>query len=333
MDTAQVFQLIVRGLYDIQITQFTQLGSATVIVFDHLITLGDEVDLIWKSSWTLGKILFLLNRYYSLAAVVFNNYAVFAHTVDHTVCQNFYRWQGWTGLIACLLAEAILQMRLYALYSLNKKVLVLMLSCWVLCLGISAYVMYTVLAKLTVTAMTIPNGMFCVPGNVSPHFYTFWIPMLAFEALLCTLAVIRGLRTYRSNRTSIFHSGRELVAILIRDSLIYFVVIGAAYLTCLLVWVIAPVGLLDAPVGFSLAMSCVLANRVVLNIRSVNRNANTSRLPVTSQKSMNSHNAVFAPEALTSFEMNTLRKMRVEQSFTEVIDIHDEPVDLPFVVL
>lgn len=83
--------------------------------------------------------------------------------------KHFYRWQGWTGLIACLLAEgthafdfrfafwliwlsyliAILQMRLYALYSLNKKILALMLSCWVVCLGISAYVMYTVLGKLT----------------------------------------------------------------------------------------------------------------------------------------------------------------------------------------
>lgn len=72
--------------------------------------------------------------------------------------------------------------------------------------------------------MTIPNGVFCVPSNVSPHFYIFWIPMLAFEALLCSLAVIRGFRTYRSNRTSIFHNGRELVAILIRDSLIYFLV-------------------------------------------------------------------------------------------------------------
>ena len=40
-------------------------------------------------------------------------------------------------------------MRLYALYSLNKKILALMLSCWIVCLGISAYVMYTVLAKLT----------------------------------------------------------------------------------------------------------------------------------------------------------------------------------------
>ena len=85
-------------------------------------------------------------------------------------------------------------------------------------------------------------------------------------------------------------------------------------------------------------MSCVLANRVVLNIRSVNRDANSSRLPVAShsQKSISSHHAVFTPETpLTSFEMNTLRKMRAERehSYAEVIDIHDESVDLPFVVL
>lgn len=71
--------------------------------------------------------------------------------------------------------------------------------------------------------MVIPGGMFCIPNNVSTHFFAFWIPMLAFETLLCGLALIRGFQTYRSNGT-LFQSGRQLVAILIRDSIFYFLV-------------------------------------------------------------------------------------------------------------
>lgn len=45
--------------------------------------------------------------------------------------------------------EAILQTRLYALYSLNKKILTLMLACFSLSIASSGYIMGSVLSKLT----------------------------------------------------------------------------------------------------------------------------------------------------------------------------------------
>ncbi|KAF9473935.1 hypothetical protein BDN70DRAFT_348524 [Pholiota conissans] len=336
MDPA-AFSAFTQGLLDIQTLKYTQLASSVIIIFDHLITLGQEVELIWQSTWTLGKILFLLNRYYALGGIVFNNYAIFRHTVDESVCMALYRWQGWTGLIACMLAEAILQMRLYALYSLSKKFLAFILTCWIACLTISGYVMYTSLAVLTTTPIVIPGGMFCLANNISPHFYVFWIPMLSFEFLLCLLAVIRGFQTYRSNG-SLFRTGRKLVGILIRDSVVYFFVICATYLTCLLIWILAPVNLIGVPIGFALAMSCVLTNRVVLNVRSINRDLKESRLPtVNIDKVTSIEDAIInlppTPASLTSFEMAQLRTMRAEKNLSsEVIDSY-EPEDLPFVVL
>lgn len=47
--------------------------------------------------------------------------------------------------------------------------------------------------------------------------------MLAFEGLLCVLALIRGFQTYRT-KGSLFHSSRQLLGILIRDSVLYFLV-------------------------------------------------------------------------------------------------------------
>jgi hypothetical protein len=352
MDALTAFESVVRGLHDIQTTQYAQAAASVIVIWDHAITFSDEIDLIWKSSWTLGKILFLLNRYYSLAAVLFNNYAILSANVDDSFCLTFFRWQGWTGLISCFLAEAILQMRLYALYSLNKKILAIMLTCWVGCLAASSYIMYTVLARVGATAIYIPGGLFCVPSGVSTHFYTFWIPMLTFESLLCTLALIRGFQTYRA-KGSLFHSSRQLVGILIRDSVLYFLVICATYLTCLLVWVLASVDLLGVPIGFSLAFSCCLANRVVLNVRAVNRELNPSRqsstdpslyaidtsknrdiyadshcLPGTQHDSVLMHKTT-----LSGVEMDQLRSMRAENSYINALETYYDPEDPPFVVL
>jgi len=48
--------------------------------------------------------------------------------------------------------------------------------------------------------------------------------MLLFETLLCTLAIIQGVQTYKA-QGSLFRRGRQLVGILVRDSLIYFLVL------------------------------------------------------------------------------------------------------------
>jgi len=130
-----------------------------------------------------------------------------------------------------------------------------MLTFFVLCSASSAYVMGTVLSSITgkaslynlitsgrsdspfpftASAFPIPGGKFCVPKGVSTHFYAFWIPMLSFETLLCTLAVIRALQMRQPSR-SLFHSGRQLVGVLVRDSLMYFLVLVPSSFCSLLV--------------------------------------------------------------------------------------------------
>jgi len=60
-----------------------------------------------------------------------------------------------------------------------------------------------------------------VPTNVPPYLYLLWIPTLAFEILLCGLAVFRGFRNLRL-KSSLYYSGKELLDVLLRDSVMYF---------------------------------------------------------------------------------------------------------------
>ena len=40
------------------------------MVFDHAITLGQEIDLFWRKRWTGASAIFLLNRYLALVNFV-----------------------------------------------------------------------------------------------------------------------------------------------------------------------------------------------------------------------------------------------------------------------
>ncbi|KDR86026.1 hypothetical protein GALMADRAFT_235231 [Galerina marginata CBS 339.88] len=260
---------VLFNLRGIQTARYARLASNAIIFYDQLITLDLEVNSIWKSRWTFAKILFLVNRYYGLASAIFNTYAFFAPRFSDkasVICVEFYLWEGWTGLVGCMLADMILQMRIYALYTKNKRVTSLMMGFFVVCFTVSAWVMGSSLKGLTAASTQIINGQFCVSPLIPPHFYIFWIPMLAFEFLLCSLAVIRAYESYSASSNPVF-SGQRLFTILIRDSLVYFFAIGITYLTCLVVWILEQNILLEAPIGFSLAISCTLGSRMILNLR------------------------------------------------------------------
>ncbi|KDR76736.1 hypothetical protein GALMADRAFT_453852 [Galerina marginata CBS 339.88] len=47
----------------------------------------------------------------------------------------------------------------------------------------------------------------------------------------------------------------------------YFLVIGLFYLGCLIYWIMDPNILWEIPFGFSVALSCTLSSRLILNIR------------------------------------------------------------------
>lgn len=86
----------------------------------------------------------------------------------------------------------------------------------------------------------------------------------------------------------------------VKDVVHPFDSIMSTYLTCLLVWILGRVSgvlfmflhlpqinpaalhqqtLLEVPIGFSVAMSCVLANRIILNVRAANKKARNLPAP------------------------------------------------------
>jgi len=69
------------------------------------------------------------------------------------------------------------------------------------------------------------------------------------------------------------------VAILVRDSILFFFVVLAAYSANLLVFIFGSDDFLEVPLGFSIAMSCVMGNRLILNVRHLHKERVGSIIP------------------------------------------------------
>ncbi|KAF4618708.1 hypothetical protein D9613_009877 [Agrocybe pediades] len=173
-----------------------------------------------------------------------------------------------TAFLATFLAEAVLVIRLYALYNRSRKILVLMLLCYAASTSFTIWIMaQNMMAGSGSIAVLIPNGVTCTFPSLPPRAYGFWIPFTAFDSVLCAFAIYRGYQGFRSSVNLHGSVGNRLLKVMIRDSIFIFIILTLAYISGTLVWV----KLLNAdiliPGVFIAALSTVVPTRMILNIR------------------------------------------------------------------
>ncbi|KAF8868790.1 hypothetical protein BD779DRAFT_875554 [Infundibulicybe gibba] len=93
-DTSGLSQIIA----DIRLTNYIAVGSLALLVFDHILTFGEEVELIWKSRWNLSKTVYLWQRYFALISLSGLTAARLRGS-----CGAFYRLEGFAITIVMVL--------------------------------------------------------------------------------------------------------------------------------------------------------------------------------------------------------------------------------------
>ena len=116
---------------------FYFIGFA-ILYYDHFLTFGEELLVVWKRPKRLGAYWFFANRYFAF----FANIAV-------TVCQHgklgftpqqckHYSYFGQLHLVVTqVLVGNLLTMRVYALYECSKRILALMIAIIICGIGVA----------------------------------------------------------------------------------------------------------------------------------------------------------------------------------------------------
>jgi len=207
-------------------------------------------------------------RYYNVFIVIFNDFLLFSPRVTDSLCRASMRWQGFTLVFTLIITELILQIRIYAMYGRSKKILTLLVACFIPSITATIVIVGILFSSETVTATPFPGSSlhFCAITSAASIFYAILIPILIFETLLFSLALFKGYQSWKSECPTGW-SGQRALNILIRDSILYFFVVFATYMTNMFIWAFGQAKLADVPIGFMVAMSTVMTQRLLLNIR------------------------------------------------------------------
>ncbi|THU81417.1 hypothetical protein K435DRAFT_972356 [Dendrothele bispora CBS 962.96] len=123
-----------------RLTNYLYLSSLAFLYYDHLITFGLEVHLIWKRSFRLSSYLFCLNRYFLPLGNIVVTYSLFTTSISLSSCKQFSLYHEILLGLSQIIVALNLGLRIYAVY-LRSRVILVSLSC--IFVALSAVVLLT----------------------------------------------------------------------------------------------------------------------------------------------------------------------------------------------
>jgi len=237
---------------------YTAAAFSVLVVYDHLITLDNEVSMIWTLKWRLPKFLFLINRYIVPPLLLTSAIVEGVYPLLRPFCNFWVHWQPWTSVIAITTVELVLIVRVWALYARNKIVMGFLISLFA-CEMVVVLVNTSILVKNTASVLGyefLPSCSTIAPSDT----YSFWIPFATFEGIMMTLTLCK-LVTHRKDLN-------PTLWLLARDSSIYFIIMFASLLANVMMFRYDKL-LPDVAMVPSSAIACIAVSRMMMNIRSL----------------------------------------------------------------
>ncbi|KAI0317213.1 hypothetical protein OF83DRAFT_1283573 [Amylostereum chailletii] len=275
------FKLPVSYIQALDIGKQSRAGALGLLAYDHFITLDVEVEVVWKQSkrpWTFW--LYVFNRFFpliwlSLDLVPFAPSGITSSKMS-VHCIIYLSIDDVVILVSTLCVQAILQLRVYALYEKSKKMRYFLASCCAVEVAVMAVFLGITLAHISELPV-VSTSTGCYYSGIFSISALFWLPALVFEPVLCLLVVwkawgedlldrLRRGRPRTALEDAVTADTSKLVKVFARDSLIYFIGIFVELIINTVIWSHYN-RYINIVVPWSGALPSILGSRLFLHMR------------------------------------------------------------------
>ncbi|EKM61872.1 uncharacterized protein PHACADRAFT_205002 [Phanerochaete carnosa HHB-10118-sp] len=260
-----------------------QSRSAAIglLFYDHLLSLDREVEFVWtadKKRPAFWLYIFVStpvfaspglsanswqNRFFALAYYIFDTIPITpaGRTPSNagTSCVIYLMCDAIVTTLSTLAVQVVLQLRIYALYERNRRILILLVTlCSLEVVAMAVLVGITMGHLEGLPLRSTATG--CAYQGLLSLSSLFWIPGLVYEPILFVLVAYKAWDPFGRQPTL------PLVKRIARDSLMYFVAVFAELLVSTIIWAHAP-QYINIVNPWSAALPSLLGSRLMLNMR------------------------------------------------------------------
>jgi len=249
---------------DLRKYNYVTVASLTALLWDIFLTMPEEVEFVWKARWSSGKLLYIVNRYFTLVTQVAAFPYNFMINPPLQFCNIYFHLDIWLGFLSLVPLQIVIGARTYALFSGSKTfkwiiITVLSLS-YVTTIG--AFVWYMVSGRVSAPPL---RGLTCLlttsvprrPGEIA------FIGGASYEVILFCLSLYRCYHLVRSGKSN-------LIMLVVRDCLAYICLVTSAGVTTVFMYNLIPAkhaALQDVLANYAQMMASVATSHILLHLR------------------------------------------------------------------
>ncbi|KAJ7739819.1 hypothetical protein B0H16DRAFT_1567942 [Mycena metata] len=234
------------AIFEARLIPSTLCACLTILVYDLLCTLDQEILYVWPRPWSMSTALFLLNRY-----------SPFVDTLL-SFSDKFTRMppEVWLSVLGIMLSEGILMLRTYAIWERKRSVL------YFLCgLALCSFVPIVVIVQLEAASLHyIQSDVLGCTLSHAGHVIIFgYMILMISETAIAVLTAIKAYRDLRRSRV-------PWVLKLYQDGMLFYVYLSILSTANVLVPIFAPAIFANWLGTLQRVLHSVLCSRVLLLI-------------------------------------------------------------------
>jgi len=281
--TPDVLQQFISDLAANQRNTYSHAAALTFCLYDIILSFSQEVEYVWMSKRSLVTALYLIVRYYGVINLI-GIVAMFTQAssnLDVKECQRYFFWTI-TGvpIVFVLALDAILLLRLYALYNRSKKVLITLLVLISINFGVALWVYITVAKNHAAHIWTRPSPWSgCItncPGlkfTLSGYIFNCILSLVFLSMTIWKLVenhqTVHGKLTWGSLREM-----REMPPLLlafVRDGSVFFALTAIINFLRLTIWFTGHAPVKPAFFPWTVAFDSYAGSHLILGLRAAGK--------------------------------------------------------------
>jgi len=238
------------------------VAGLTFLLYDHIISFSDEVELVWKARWTFPKAIFLLLRYGVPCALILHIYQLSAlHMIMNPdgFCEVWFNVMVCFGMVTNAMGNFLVLLRLWLIRNRNQKFMFSTLILFVIAHGATITCVVVILINANPSLMFDPVLEMCMMMRRTILGFLY-VPAIIFDGVALAVTFWNALGRPRCQ-------GMGLMPYLRQDGFIFVLLLFLMHLVNCLMALFGPLSMICFAIYVIWATTTVTVSWLVLDLR------------------------------------------------------------------